>query len=82
METTDLTATHLATQAALMGQKLDQLLLAVSDVRATFIDIEERVRALENDSARMDERIKTGDQRAQLTAVATGITAAVIGVIK
>lgn len=67
------------TEIALLSQKLDQLLLAVSDVRATFCNIEERVRRLENDGARMDERIRVGDRDSKLTAVATGVTAALIG---
>lgn len=67
------------TEIALLGQKLDQLLIAVSDVRSTFRGIEERVRGLERDSARMDERIRTGDRDSKITAVAAGITAALVG---
>ena len=73
---------HTYTQTALLGQKLDQLLLAVSDVRATFITMEERVRFLETETARLDERVKNGDRDSKLVAAATGVAAAIIGIAK
>jgi len=72
----------LITTTALLGQKLDQLLLSVADARATFITMEQRVRSLEDQTARLDERVKTGDRDSKLVAAATGIAAAIIGIAK
>jgi hypothetical protein len=69
----------IAVDVALLSQKLDQLLIGVADVRSGVADIERRVRAVENDTIRLQEQIKTGDRDSKTIAAVAGIAAAAVG---
>ena len=69
-------------ELALIGQKLDRLLIDVADLRAAYKGIEERQRTTEGNVIRLQTQMEQGDRDSKVIAGVAGVAAAAIGLIK